>query len=385
MTKNFGLSELLSPYTEQISASRAFLTRLWHLENDERPGFLIGYVGPKVVGGTSSENVLFVRDGEGTFRERLLDPERYLQTQAEVCRKMLANQGDFVPVISPMIGIVAIPSALGCPVQWWENDLPAVHPAIQRADEIAGLKKPAVTDGVMGMALEYTRHWLKQTQGRIPIGPADCQSPLDLAALVLGHNNYLEALYTHPLEIKRLLQLLTETQIEFITAQRQIVKSFGAEFVPSYATPWLPDGYGINIAHDENVMISADMHDEFALPYLDQISEAFNGIFIHSCGRFAHQLKSFAKVHKLRGLEFGASEAPYKPVMEAFNGKIVLSVRIGLHQDIVFPSMADFVRQILAARKTNRGLFINCDITNGIIPENWPAVDLNELYSLIWG
>jgi hypothetical protein len=127
------------------------------------------------------------------------------------------------------------------------------------------------------------------------------------------------------------------------------------------------------------------MHDEFALPYLNQISEAFNGIFIHSCGRFAHQLRSFAKVKMLRGLEFGASEAPYQPVIEAFNGKIVLSVRIGLNQDIVFPSMIDFVRRILAARKTNRGLLINCDITNGVIPTGWPTVDLDEIYQLCSG
>jgi hypothetical protein len=378
-------TQQLIPYTERIASSKTFLTRLWHLDNDERPGFMVGYVGPKVKGGTSSENVLFVREGEGTFRDRLLDPERYLRTQTDVCFKMLENRGDFVPVISPMIGIVAIPSALGCPVQWWEDDLPAVRPAIHDLDDMDRLRKPALYDQVMGMSLNYTRHWLERTQGAFPIGPVDCQSPLDLAALVLGHNNYLEALYTHPNEIKRLLQLLTETIIEFITEQRRIVKEFGAEFVPSYAYPWLPDGYGINIAHDENVMISAAMHDEFALPYLNQISEAFNGIFIHSCGRFTHQLKSFAKVDRLRGLEFGASEAPFGPVMEAFNGKTVLSVRIGLHQEIVFPSMADFVRQILAARTTNRGLFINCDITNGIIPTDWPEVDLDEIYRLVLG
>ena len=375
----------LDAYAGQIAASKAFLTRLWNLENDERPGFMIGYVGPRVRGGTTSENVLFVREGQGSFRERLLDPERYLRTQVDVCVKMLANRGDFVPVVSPMIGIVAIPSALGCPVEWWENDLPAVRPASGSLADIAALPRPALSAGVMGMALEFTRHWLERTRGAFPIGPVDCQSPLDLAALVLGHNRYLEALYTHPREIKQLLQMLTEAMIEFISAQRQMVIAAGAEFVPSYAYPWLPDGYGINIAHDENVMISAGMHDEFALPYLNQISEAFNGIFIHSCGRFAHQLKSFARVHRLRGLEFGASEAPFGPVMEAFNGKIVLSVRIGLNQEIVFPSMTGFVRQILAARRTNRGLFINCDITNGIIPAGWPEVDLNEIYQLIAG
>ena len=374
---------ILNGHAARIAASRAFLTRLWGLDNDERPGLMIGYVGPRVKGGITSENVLFVREGEGTFRDRLLDPERYLQTQVEVCQKMLANRGDFVPVISPMIGIVAIPSALGGEVKWWENDLPAVRPAIHSPAEIETLHKPALTDGVMGKALDYTRHWLERTRGAFPIGPADCQSPLDLAALVMGHNNYLESLYTHPRELKRLLQMLTETQIEFLSEQRRIVKEYGAEFVPSYAYPWLPDGCGVNIAHDENVMISADMHDEFALPYLNQISEAFNGIFIHSCGRFVHQLESFAKIYKLRGLEFGASEAPFEPVIRRFNGQIVLSVRIGLHQDIVFPSMADFVRQVRRASHTNRGLFINCDITNGIVPDDWPVVDLEEIYQIV--
>jgi hypothetical protein len=382
MFEQTNLENCLSEYAEQIAENRTFLTRVWNLDNEERPGFMIGYVGPNVVGGKSSENVLFVREAEGTYKERLFDPEKYLQTQVKVCLDMLANKGDFVPVISPMIGIVAIPSALGCQIQWWENDLPATRPLISDPSEVYSLTKPSLSDGVMGMALQYTRHWLERTQGRFPIGPVDCQSPLDLAALVLGHSNYLMALYTHPKEIKYLLQFLTDLQVEFLLAQRQIVREYGAEYVPSYAVPWLPDGFGVNIAHDENVMISAQMHDEFALPYLNQISEAFNGIFIHSCGRFVHQLPSFAKVYKLRGLEFGASEATFKPVMDFFNGKIVLSVRIGLNQDIVFPSMIDFVRQILQARKTNRGLFINCDISNGVIPEGWPVVDLSEIYHL---
>lgn len=377
------MENLLGVYNDRISASKNFLKRLWNLENEERPGFMIGYVGPRVKGGSSSENILFVRSGEGTFKDRLLDPEKYLQTQIQTNMKMMENRGDFIPVLSPMIGIVAIPSAFGCEIKWWDNDLPAAVPMLQDPAKIPELKRPAVRDGVMGMALDYTDHWLKRTRSTFPIAPVDCQSPLDLAALILGHNNYLLALKTHPKEMHHLLQILTDILIDFLQVHRQMVWTAGAEYVPSYSYPWLPDGFGINIAHDENVMISAQMHDEFALPYLNQISEAFNGIFIHSCGRFVHQLPSLAKIYKLRGLEFGASEAPYEPVIDYFNGKIVLSIRIGLHQDIVFDSMADFIRRVRKVSKTNRGLFINCDVTNGIIPENWPVVDLEEIYELM--
>jgi hypothetical protein len=43
--------DFLDRYADQIAASRAFLTRMWNRENDERPGFMIGYVGPKVKNG----------------------------------------------------------------------------------------------------------------------------------------------------------------------------------------------------------------------------------------------------------------------------------------------------------------------------------------------
>ena len=43
--------DFLDHYADRIAASREFLTRLWNLDNDERPGFMIGYVGPQVKNG----------------------------------------------------------------------------------------------------------------------------------------------------------------------------------------------------------------------------------------------------------------------------------------------------------------------------------------------
>jgi hypothetical protein len=41
------------------------------------------------------------------------------------------------------------------------------------------------------------------------------------------------------------------------------------------------------------------------------------------------------------------------------------------------------VRTIRRSAPTNRGLFINVDITNGIIDDQWPETDLAEIYSLL--
>jgi hypothetical protein len=177
--------------------------------------------------------------------------------------------------------------------------------------------------------------------------------------------------------------MVTDLMIDFATAQRNLARELGVEFVPSGFQPWLPDGMGLSVANDVGVMLSPELHDEFSVPYLNRISEAFGGVYIHSCGDWTHLFPSLEKVRGLRGLEFGASEASYDRVLERFGGKTVLACRVGLHRDIRFAGMADFVRRILHAATTTRGLFVHVDITNGLVDEGWPETDLNEIYRLV--
>jgi hypothetical protein len=72
-------------------------------------------------------------------------------------------------------------------------------------------------------------------------------------------------------------------------------------------------------------------------------------------------------------------------VAEYFDGRVVLACRVGLHRDIKFNGMADYVATIMRLKTTSRGLFINVDITNGLVDCSWPETDLSEIYSLIQG
>ena len=364
--------------------ARKFLERLWHLENDERPGFIIGFAGGKVTGGPVVRSALFSTEGTDTVRDRLLDPEKFLLAQIEEMRGMLELEGDYVPTLCPALGVIGIPSAFGCEVTWWERDFPAVRPLPgDDPARVFSMKAPAADDGELARVLRYTRFFIERTGARYPIRIADTQGPLDTAALILGHDTFLAAMYTHPKEIHHLLRMVTDLTIRFAETQRELVLRLGAEFVPSMFQPWIPDGFGISISNDECALVSAAMHDEFSVPYINQISEAFGGVYIHSCGRWAHQIPSLKNVRNLRGLEFGASEAPFEPVLQQFGGETVLAARIGHHRDMKFNGMADFVRRLRAASKTNRGLFIHVDITNGMVDSDWPTTDLREIYRLV--
>lgn len=369
------------PPDSRFQENKAFLTRLWHLENEERPGFLIGYVGPEVIGGQPVASALFSTEGTDTVKDRLLDPEKYLQAQLQEIEGQLKLAGDFVPALCPSLGVVAIPSAFGCPVIWWERDFPAVKPIIRdQPQRVWDLEPPSVADGLLGKVLDYTRYFRQATGGRYPIRVTDIQGPLDSASLIWGHSDFLLAVYTHPREVHHLLQMVTDLTIDFVRAMREVA---GDGFVPSLFQPWTPDGWAISVSNDECVMISPATHDEFSVPYLNQLSEAFGGLYMHSCGNWLHQLPSLEKVRNLRGVEFGASETAFPAVAERLGGKAVVACRVGFNQEKAFHGMADYVRFIQAHKTTNRGLFIHVDVTNGILGPDWPPTDLHEIYALL--
>jgi hypothetical protein len=379
-----GITNITASSSGRAAAAREFLSRMWHLDNDERPAYGFGYVGPRVKGGAPVRSALFSAEGPGTVRDRLLDPATFLATQIDELRGQLALPGDLVPSVCPAFGVVAIPSSFGCEVLWWDDNLPALRPLPDlEPDRILAIRKPSLTGGELSRVLEYTRFFIDESGGQLPIRVTDIQGPLDSAALVVGHTQFLSLMLTHPMVAHHLLRVVTEITIDLVHAQRELSRSRNVEFVPSMFQPWLPDGLGISVSNDECVMISAAMHDTFSVPYINMLSEEFGGVVVHSCGDWTHQFPSLEKIHGLRGLEFGASEAPFRRVLEFFGGQVVLACRVGLHRDTKFGGMKDFVSQVLAAAPTYRGLFVNIDVTNGMIDEQWPETDPEEISSIV--
>jgi uroporphyrinogen-III decarboxylase len=369
---------------QTIQANKEFLSRLWQLENHERAGFMIGYVGAKVKGGKPVRSALFSTEGSETVKIRLLDPKKYLEAQQQEINSLVDLPGDYVPSLCPSLGVIAIASAFGSKVSWWESDFPAVEPLLANdPQQVYELKPPATTDGELGRILDYTRFFISETKGSLPIRLTDIQGPLDNASLIMGHNLLMMAMLSHPQAVHHLMRLVTDCMIAFIKAQREIVHQAGVEFVPAMFQPWLQDGQGVSISNDDWVMISPEMHDEFHIPYLNELSEEFGGIYLHSCGNWYHQLQSLKKIVNLRGIEFGASEVPFRTVLHALGGKVVLACRVGFNREKTFNSMADYVQKILQTAKSKSGLFINVDVTNGVLGEDWPETDLDQIYHLL--
>lgn len=333
-------------YAERIRRWESF----WSLEDVGRPLWLI-----------PTSPVLTVTLIQPDSMPRLfLDRDFQLQAQLGILawREALDIDDDFVPHIQPQGGVTVFASAFGCEVEFFKHTLPWAHPLITADDppeKVYELPAPDVAAGQLGEMLEYTDYYLERTKGRYPVALTDLQGPLDTAYLVWDSSAFMLAMYTNPKEVHHLMRLVTDLIVKWVKEER----SRCPEFLPCHFPPlWLPDGRGISVSDDGLAVISAKLYEEFCLPYMNELSEEFGGLMVHSCGDFTHQFGNLEKIHNLRGINFGASETPFAPLWERFNGKTCIIPHLGLNNPLQFKSNHEFLEHILSIKTHNGGLCV---------------------------
>ncbi len=333
-------------YKEIIARWEAF----WSLEDVGRPLWMIPSSPVLSAGAT----------GRVSWRSLLQDRETQLNAQLGLLqwRQSVEVGDDFVPHLQANQGVTVFASAFGCEVQYFDHTLSWAHPVIRPEDppeKVYELPVPAVTDGQLGTILEWGDYFVERTAGRYALGLTDLQGPLDSSYLVWEPAAFMVAMRTDPKEVHHLMRAMTDLIIRFVREQRSRVP----EFMPCHYPPvWLPDGRGISMSDDCLAVLSPALYEQFALPYVNELSDEFGGVFIHSCGNFAHQLGNLEKVHNLRGLNFEASEMDFEHVWERFGGRTAIVVHLGLNKAIHFDTEADYVRHVLRTKTHDRGLCV---------------------------
>jgi Uroporphyrinogen decarboxylase (URO-D) len=333
-------------FAEKIKRWEAF----WALEDLGRPLWLV----PTSPAQTSA--LL----GMCKLPDMVMDKEIQLKAELDLLRwrESFGLEDDFVPHLQPQGGTSVFASAFGCEVQYFDHTLPWAHPVIREhdpAEKVYDLQAPKVTNGQLGQMLEFNDYFVAQTGGRYPIALTDLQGPLDTAYLVWDSSAFMLAMYTNPKEVHHLMRLVTDLIIDYVKEQR----ARSPEFIPCHFPPvYLPDGMGVSLSDDGLAVISAKLYEEFCLPYVNELSEEFGGVLIHSCGNFVHQLDNLEKVRGLRGINFGASETPFEAIWERFNGKTAIIPHLGLNNPHLFDGNKEFMEHVARVRTHDRGLCV---------------------------
>lgn len=248
------------------------------------------------------------------------EPEKRLQFQLEgiVARGCIAD--DFIPSLFPDDRVSVIASAFGCKIDDRQGEHQWVHPLISKPEDVYSIEKPEI--GACGLSehvLNTIRYFREATGGAIPIRSCDVQGPMSVASMIMGMQNFLEALYTHPKQVHDLLDIVTDTIADFYF---QMFEAAGNDFIPTHVVPsaWMPQDKGVALSDDLMPVISPEHYVEYALPQHEKIASEFGGIMLHSCGDAARSIEAILSTRGLTGLHLG--QMCIKKLAPLINGRV---------------------------------------------------------------
>jgi len=218
---------------------------------------------------------------------------------------------DYVPYLEPWICVPIHVEPFGAKIKFMEDEWPSAYPVItDNAQDVYKLKPKKVWESDLWARLRgIIEFFQSNTRGDIPIALTDPQGPFTNASLLWQTDEFFAACYTHPKQVHHIMDILTDSFIEYTDAQLKIIDN---PAYPGHSFPLGETGSGISISDDNSVMISLQMFEEFNLPYLNRISEHYNGLYYHSCGDYMKVLPSIMKIKKLRAVNYHTG--PYEMV-----------------------------------------------------------------------
>lgn len=186
-----------------------------------------------------------------------------------------------LPGIWPDFGVVAEPSAFGCPVVWKEDQAPVALPIITDINQVLNMKPVNVKEaGLLPKVVETYEYYFKHLDksyidnyGYVD-GSVFFLGPLETAALIRGYCEFLLDLYDNPVLVHKLLDIVTTTLLEWL----------------KYLETKIGKIKRLLIADHFPTQISSEHFEEYFFPYIKRIFDEFPNAekLYHNEGSVAH-------------------------------------------------------------------------------------------------
>ncbi len=230
-----------------------------------------------------------------------------------------------IPNNKPNLGIGIIAAAFGCNYILNNEADPWIKAIITRGNikDVYSIKKPNLENNKIYRGA-YSRIKNLELHSKLPLRLINIPSPLVTASLIWDYTSFIESTLLNKKEIHILLEMITQTTIEFVNIQLNKIKNL---FTMGHEPWYIPKDVGIRISDDTAAIMSPDTYKEFGLPYINQISEAFGGLIWHSCGSIEHVLPIVLKIKGLRGIDIVITQNKWNLVRETVKGKVAINLR----------------------------------------------------------
>ena len=245
---------------------------------------------------------------------------RILRHYADQVQLLEALDHDAVPTARLNTGTGIFAAAFGCPIHIYPDSPAAARPIVFSAEEADRLPTPGLDSPALARVFEMARLARERVGPDVPVSVPDIQSAFDIAALIWNKEDLYVATKQTPAAVKRLVDKCQTLLKRFFTEFKREFPNCNLCHCPN---AWAPPELGVWLSEDEAGCMSVPMFEEFCLPNLNDLSDAFGGLFVHCCATADHQYPSFQKIHTLRGLNRVFQSPGARPAIEAFSGRTV--------------------------------------------------------------
>ncbi|MHC4402148.1 MAG: uroporphyrinogen decarboxylase family protein [Planctomycetota bacterium] len=168
----------------------------------------------------------------------------------------------FLPGFWAEYGMCTEPSAFGTKCVWPEDEFPFAQKMLHDYGEVRRLKKPDCrTDGLLPFVikrLQRCRRRIEKEGHRLWM--ATSRGPMNIATYLIGHTELMIGVKSHPEEIHKLMEIVTEFTVEWLQHQ---ASSF-------------PSIDGILLLDDLIGFLGDDDFREFVVPYFKRIGDSLD-------------------------------------------------------------------------------------------------------------
>ncbi len=183
----------------------------------------------------------------------------------------------------------------------------------------------------------------------------DIQGPLNTLALIWEQTDLLITMTDNPKKVHEVLEVVTDILIDIV--KTTINKNMNVD-CPLWPYIYLPTDIGVGITEDYMPLLSPAMYKEFGIPYLKRFASHFNGIFIHCCGQFTHQIDNLINSGiNILGMEFVYPNVDIKKLFTAFGASAFFVPNIMDNYISEFGSITNFFKKINKLRNNETRLW----------------------------
>lgn len=183
-----------------------------------------------------------------------------------------------------------LPSALGCPIQFFPDQPPVgMKKLLAESKDLNLLNRPVTgTEGRMGFKVEATRLAVEAIGDKCHLRTCFDQGPFSLASAMRGIEQLMIDAYDDPKFVHKLLAICTDAIITFARACGEA----GCHALT----------FGDSVAG----LLNRELFEEFALPYEKEVARGLSDlgipVFLHICGDTGHIVDLMAQTG-FQGLE----------------------------------------------------------------------------------